>query len=332
MSEQPVSGGTGVERRSTVRVFPLTVKRPLVPEDAQRQTLAEFVLETLKQNDLVAQPGDVLCISSKIAALFEGRTIRLDSIVPSRRSRWLARLFDKDPRKMELMLRAGRVVGVLPVRRIAKRRAGAKAVDRLASGSTTRRQVLAFVERYDFGIAMHGTVMIEAGIDIMNSPIGCVTLLPEDPERTAHETRRALSKALGFSLPVIITDTVAAIGRMGTVDMAIGFSGLAPVERKVIAVDLFGDLRPGGGNIIVDSIAAIAGAVMGQTTEMTPAALARGCEYVAEDGDVPDPDGTGMQRLTYPKGLIGRGALLTLLSTAWFRIASLLIPGRRPRP
>jgi len=320
------------EGRSPVHVFPLTVKRPLVPKDAERQTLAEFVLETLRQNDLVAQPGDVLCISSKIAGLFEGRTIRLDSIVASRRSRWLARLFDKDPRKMELMLRSGKVAGVLPVRRIAKRRAGAEAIDRLAPDPAKRRQVLAFVERYDFGIAMHGSVMLEAGIDIMNSPIGYVTLLPEDPERTAHETRRSLSEALGFSLPVIITDSVAPIGRMGTVDVAIGFSGLAPVERKVIAVDLFGDLRPGGGNIIVDSIAAIAGAVMGQTTEMTPAALARGCEYVAEDGDALHPDGTGVQRLTYPKGLIARGALLTLLSTVWFHIANFLIPGRRPRP
>jgi len=35
-------------------------------------------------------------------------------------------------------------------------------------------------------------------------------------------------------------------------------------------------------------------------TKMTPAALARGCEYVAEDGDALHPDATGMQRLALP--------------------------------
>ena len=67
---------------------------------------------------------------------------------------------------------------------------------------------------------------------------------------------------------------------------------------------------------------------MGQTTEMTPAALVRGADFVAEEGD-PLSDTEGMERLTYPKGSTAYGMILGILSTAWYHLASLLIPGRR---
>ena len=313
-----------------VQVLALRVFPPRVPEDAQQETLCDLVLGALQESGLNVQLGDVLCLSSKIAGLYEGRTVRLDSVVPSRRARWLARLFDKDPRKMELMLGAGRIVGVMPMRRIAAKRGGVKALDRLGIDSATRSRALALLERYEFFMAMHGTLINEAGIDIMNTPPGYVSQLPESPGRTARDLRLALKKALGFSVPVIITDTVAPIGRLGTIDVAIGFSGLAPVERKLVAEDLFGDLRPGGANIIVDSIAAIAGAVMGQTTEMTPMALVRGCSYIPEHDD-PASAGRCMERLTYPRGTAASGTLLTSLCTIWYYLVSFVISGPRLR-
>ena len=311
-----------------VQVFPLSVSRPLVPEDAQQQTLCDFVLGTVQESGLAVQPGDVFCLSSKIAGLYEGRTVRLDSVVPSRRARWLARMFDKDPRKMELMLRSGKVIGVMPMRRIATKRGGDQALDRLGTAPATRNRALALLERYEFFMAMHGTVINEAGIDIMNSPPGYVSQLPESPWRTSRDLRCSLNDALGFSVPVIITDTVAPIGRLGTIDVAIGFSGLAPVERKLVAEDLFGDLRPGGANIIVDSIAAIAGAVMGQTTEMTPMAIVRGCNYIPEDEDAASGKQC-MERLTYPRGAAASGTLLTILSTLWYHLVSFVVSGPR---
>ncbi|MBN1857758.1 coenzyme F420-0:L-glutamate ligase [Candidatus Bipolaricaulota bacterium] len=312
-----------------VQIFPLPVSQPLVPEDAERQTLSGFVLGAIRQNGLIVESGDVLCLSSKIAGLYEGRTVRLDSVVPSRRARWLARIFEKDPRKMELMIRSGKVAGVMPMRRMATKRGGAQAMDRLATDPRTRSRALALVERFEFFMAMHGALINEAGIDIMNSPPGYVSQLPEAPGRTAADLRRTLKDALGFSVPVIITDTVAPIGRLGTVDVAIGFSGLAPVERKLIAEDLFGDLRPGGANIIVDSIAAIAGAVMGQTTEMTPMALVRGCDYTPEEEDDFSSAERCMERLSYPQGTVVSGTLLTVLCTVWYHLVSFVVSGPR---
>lgn len=330
MSELATSGTAEETMQNMLQVLPLAVSRPLVPEDGEKQTLSDFVLETIQMNELVMQPGDVLCLSSKVVGLFEGCTVRLDDIAPSRRSRWLARLFNKDPRKMELMLNAGRVAGVVPMRRIARKRAGSQALDRLAADTNTRDAALSLVERYEFFMAMHGTLINEAGIDIMNSPLGHVSQLLQFPGHTARDLRLALKAALGFSLPVIITDTVAPIGRLGTIDTAIGFSGLSPVERKLIAKDLFGDLRPGGANILVDSLAAIAGAVMGQTTEMTPAVLVRGCNYIPEEDDS-ETSRMCMERLTYPRGTAFSGTMLTILCTIWYHFTSLVVGGRRRR-
>ena len=317
-------------QRAPIQVIPLTVPRPLVPEDAQRQTLSDWMLGVLSDHGMSLQPGDVLCISSKIAGLHEGRVVRLDQVTVSRRARWLARALCKDPRKMQLILEAGPVTAVVPMRRIMKKRSGAKAIDRLSTDPRTRKQALDLLERFEVFTSMHAALINEAGIDMMNSPSGHVSQLPESPGLTARRVRLALRDAFGFHVPVIITDTVAPIGRLGTVDVAIGFSGLAPVERKLIAEDLFGGLGPGGGTIVIDSIAAVAGVQMGQTTERTPAVVVRGCDYIAEDLDASE-DERCMERLTYPRGTTTPGAILSVLCTLGYYLASLLVGGRRRR-
>jgi hypothetical protein len=67
---------------------------------------------------------------------------------------------------------------------------------------------------------------------------------------------------------------------------------------------------------------------MGQTTEMTPAVLVRGVTYEPEKAG---QEGAEMQALTYPKGTMWRGVLLTLLATAGFHVANFLTFQRWPR-
>ena len=316
-----------MERRS-IEVIPLSVPRALVPEDAERQTASEFLVQALRGNGVDPETGDVVVLSSKVAALFEGRTVRLDAVSPSRKARWLARPFSKDSRKLELMMREGRVAAVIPLQRLVRMREGWKVVEALSSDMESTVAALHRVEKYEFFTNKHGALLNEAGIDIMNSPDGYVTLLPEDPCGTAYTLRAGLREAFGVDVAVIITDTVAPIGRLGTLDIAIGYSGITPVERDLFAEDLFGDLRPGSANIIIDSIAAIAGAVMGQTVELTPAALVRGCKYTPEPEGEPSP---GMAVLAYPQGMSLRGGLLMVVCTLWFHILNLLTFQRWPR-
>ena len=70
----------------------------------------------------------------------------------------------------------------------------------------------------------------------------------------------------------------------------------------------------------------MAGLVMGQTTERTPAVVVRGVEYLPEPEDE-----DGMAALAYPPGAEWRMALYTVLATLWFRLVDLITFQRRPK-
>jgi coenzyme F420-0:L-glutamate ligase/coenzyme F420-1:gamma-L-glutamate ligase len=302
-------------------VYGLTVDRPLIPEDAQTTSLAAVLADAMARAHVTPEAGDIVAVSSKVVALFEGRTVKLDDVRPSLRARILAKLFSKDPRKFELMLQDGPTLALIPLRYLSRRRASVAITEDLAAEGLPTREGEGRIERFEFYHAMHATFLNEAGIDIMNSPDGYVTRLPVDPCASARELREALECLTGVDLPIIVTDTYSPVGRLGTLDLAIGYSGLDPVERKLFVRDLFGDLRPGDANLVVDSIAAMAGAIMGQTTEMTPAALLRGIAHR------PERTGTarsGMAQLAYPRGTAVLAVLLTVFSTLLYQMAYLL--------
>ncbi len=319
MTETKAPSGAAKAVR-TLAGYGVTVDRPLVPEDAARTTLARVLWEAMGRSGLVPQAGDILVVSSKVVSLFEGRTVRLDEVGPSLQARVLARLFAKDPRKMQLMMEDGRVLGLVPLRFLSRRRATEDVTDGLAADGLPTEMGRFRIERYEFYHAMHATFLNEAGIDIMNSPDGYVTRLPINPCASARRLREALRELSGLDLPVIVTDTYSPLGRLGTLDLAIGFSGLDPVERRLFARDLFGDLRFGDANLLVDSTAAMAGAIMGQTTELTPAALIRGVSYRSERVEAR----RGMDLLSYPRGVGALGAALTVLATAGYAFAYVL--------
>jgi coenzyme F420-0:L-glutamate ligase/coenzyme F420-1:gamma-L-glutamate ligase len=302
-------------------VVGLTVPRPLVPEDVQTTSLAVVLADAMAHAQVTPQAGDLVAVSSKVVALFEGRTVKLDDVRPSLRARVLAKLFSKDPRKFELMLQDGPTLALVPLRFLSRRRASVAITEDLAVEGLPTREGEGRIERFEFYHGMHATFLNEAGIDIMNSPDGYVTRLPVDPCASARRLRDDLKRLVGVDLPVIVTDTYSPIGRLGTLDLAIGYSGLDPVERKLFVRDLFGDLRPGDANLVVDSIAAMAGAMMGQTTEMTPAALLRG---VAHRPERTNTARSGMAQLAYPRGTAILAVLLTALATLLYQMAYLL--------
>ena len=90
--------------------------------------------------------------------------------------------------------------------------------------------------------------------------------------------------------------------------------------------DLFGIPRSGGIDILIDSIAGMAGLVMGQTTERRPAVLVRGLDYASERDD----DAPGMGAVAMPAGSEWRITLYTVLATLRFRLGSLLALQRNP--
>jgi coenzyme F420-0:L-glutamate ligase/coenzyme F420-1:gamma-L-glutamate ligase len=147
-----------------------------------------------------------------------------------------------------------------------------------------------------------------------------VSLLPEDPCRLAGEIREGIRIHLNADVAVILTDTVTSVGRLGSQDVAIGYAGIDPVTRETFHLDLFGVRRSGGVDLVVDSIAGMAGLVMGQTIEKTPAVVIRGISYQPERSD----ELPGMDAISWPAGSEWKFAVYTILATLRLWLGNLI--------
>jgi len=312
----------------TVQLYPLTVGHAVRPEEASGRTVGGFVDGLLAEAGIEPKDRDVLVVSSKIASFFEsGCMVRLGDVVPSRKARVIGRLFGKDPRKVQLVLEQGSVFLVIPIKRILLMSSVRRMLDSRSANPEAMHKGFAGINGYTFVVRNHATYLDEAGIDHTNSPDDYVSLLPRDPCETARRIREELRERRRVDVAVIVSDTVTSVGRLGSQDMAIGYAGIDPITRVHFSDDLFGIPRGGGIDIVIDSIAGMAGLLMGQTTERRPAVLVRGLDCAPERDD---EDG-GMAVVAMPPGSLGRIAVHAVLATAWFKLCSLLALQRTPR-
>jgi coenzyme F420-0:L-glutamate ligase/coenzyme F420-1:gamma-L-glutamate ligase len=309
-----------VKHSRPVEIIPIPLPAALRPEEAEELDAGRFIVDAVHERDVEIQEGDIVLVSSKIVSLFEGRTVRLQGVAPSRTARVLARLFKKDPRQVELMLGEGAVAAVVPLGRVSRSKRARAMLRALARSEEEAQLVEELGHPYEFMVWRHGALQPEAGVDIMNSPEGYVSLLPEDPSRSATAIGEAIHRITGKHVGVILTDTVSPLGRTGTLDVAVGFSGLIPIERQLFEEDLYGVLRAGSRNLVVDAVAAIAGQVMGQTTELTPIVVARGVPFTARPHDDGEFD---MGSISYPRLASGIALVGTVFHTLVYRAVTL---------
>ena len=315
-------------RVGEVRVSPLCVDQVLDPENTAGQSAGDFFGDLIESHGITLQDKDILAISSKVAGFFEGSLVRLADVRPSRKARFLGWAFRKDPRKVQLIMESGRVMAVIPLKRITRIPSVWHMMETRSPNPEAMRQGFEKTNNFVFIVRMHACYLDEAGIDHTNSPEEFVTILPDDACITAAGIRTKLMERFGCDVAVIITDTATSLGRIGSQDVAIGYAGIDPITRQTFSDDLFGAARSGGLDIVIDSVAGIAGLVMGQTTEKTPAALIRGVEYLPERDDEPM---TGMAALAYPPDSEWRMGVYTVWSTLCFYVANLLSFQRWPR-
>ena len=195
---------------------------------------------------------DVLVVAHKIVSKAEGRMVSLDGVQPSARAIELARVLDKEPALVEVILRESR--GIV--------RTGGRAL---------------IVETH------HGFICANAGVDQSNVGLNQVALLPKDPDRSAREVRREIQRLTGKNPSVIISDSFGRPWRIGTVDVAIGISGLKPIKDERGMKDRHGYVLKAAVAAIADEIAAAAELLM-RKTEGVPVVIVRGCEIEKEEG------------------------------------------------
>ncbi len=223
-----------------------------VPLIKAEDDLTRIIVETARKNDLKLEDGDVIVIAQKIISKAEKRIINLKEVVPSERSKEIAKLAGKSPKFVEMILRE--------TNRILK---------------ATRDIFLVEDKR--------GLVCINAGIDKSNvEGRENFALLPKNPDESARKCRSEIKKLTGKDVAVIICDTYSRPFRRGQVNFAIGIAGIKPFKDYRTKKDLFGQILKVKNVAVVDEIAAAAELVMGQAQEATPVVILKGLSDVVE--------------------------------------------------
>ncbi|MCK4848712.1 MAG: coenzyme F420-0:L-glutamate ligase [Candidatus Heimdallarchaeota archaeon] len=234
-----------------ISIFPLKNFPIINPGDA----LPEIIVRELKKIDLKNQ--DIVVIAHTIVSKAENKVYYLDEITPSPLAIHIGTIQDKDPRRIEVILRES-------------------------------KEIVRMNDRVLITASLHGFVCANSGIDKSNTAGNTVISLPTDPDLSAREIKKAIKEFLGFDVAVIITDTFGRPLRVGTVNFAIGVAGINPLEDIRGSVDLFGfELK---STIIAraDEVAAAAGIVMGQANEGTPVIIVRGVKYSIAEASAKD--------------------------------------------
>lgn len=187
--------------------------------------------------------SDILVVSSKFAAMSEGRFVKLDSVRPGAKAKRLAKKFKMDERIAELVLQeADLIVGGIPGFALAIRK---------------------------------GMMAPNAGIDKSNVPPGHAILYPKNPFASAQKLRQKFLDR-GIRLGVVLADSRLMPTRRGTTGIAIACAGFEPVEDDRGKRDLFGNTLRVTLRAVADSLATAGVAVMREAAESTPAAVVRG--------------------------------------------------------
>ncbi|MHA1712664.1 MAG: coenzyme F420-0:L-glutamate ligase [Candidatus Ranarchaeia archaeon] len=217
-----------------------------LPLIRRKDDIAFLLVKALRDQSLILKPDDILVVVQSIISKSEGRVVDLSTITPSEKAREIAKQIDKPPELVELILRES------------------KRIERLVPPHI-------IVETH------HGFVCANAGIDASNSGgRNHVTLLPEDPDKSARLLQRNIKKLTGIEPGIIITDTHGRPFREGAVNVAIGVAGIPPVLEYIGRSDLYGYELRTTKVAVADEIAAAAELVTGESDEGVPIVIVRG--------------------------------------------------------
>jgi coenzyme F420-0:L-glutamate ligase / coenzyme F420-1:gamma-L-glutamate ligase len=232
-----------------------------VPEVSPGDDLPELILAALEATPgaLPAREDDVLVVTQKVVSKAEGAIADLTTIEPRQEAIEFARRWDRDPRQVELVLRH------------------ARRVVRMANGVVITETA-------------HGFVCANGGIDASN--VGpesgtIVTLLPEDPDASANRIRAAVREAAGVDVPVIVSDSFGRPWRYGIVDVAIGVSGLLPLEDLRGTPDHDGRVMKSTVRAVADELASAAELTLGKRAGR-PVAVVRGASFTRGEASIRD--------------------------------------------
>jgi coenzyme F420-0:L-glutamate ligase/coenzyme F420-1:gamma-L-glutamate ligase len=233
-----------------------------IPLIKKGDDLPKIIIDALDRNKLTLQNGDIIIIAQTIISKCNGRTKNLNEIIPSKKAMELYNSIKQKVRSHGLPEKKPELIQAI---------------------LDESKQLI----RYEHVIlteTKHGFICADAGIDKSNTEgEGIVTLLPENPDKDAERIRKKLKTLTNQDIAIIISDSFGRPFRLGAIGTAIGVSGISPILDMRGRKDLYGyELQT---TIIgqVDSLAAAAQLVMGESDEGIPIVLIKGYNFELDE-------------------------------------------------
>ena len=232
-----------------------------IPEIAPGDDLGAILGDAIERTDRLTplREDDVLVVTQKIVSKAENAIVDLTTIEPRVEAVRFAERWDRDPRQIEVVLREAR--------RVIRMERGVLITE-----------------------TPHGFICANGGVDASN--VGpesgqVVTLLPRDPDASARAIREAIRSRFDVDVPVIVSDSFGRPWRWGIVDVAIGVSGLEPIEDLRGTPDADGRVMKSTIRASADEIASAAELALGKIGRR-PAAVVRGAHPRLGEGSIAD--------------------------------------------
>jgi coenzyme F420-0:L-glutamate ligase/coenzyme F420-1:gamma-L-glutamate ligase len=245
-----------------------------IPEIKQGDNLPEIIVKCVDNEIGGLQEKDIIVLTSKIVSKAAGRTRKLNEVKPGKKALAISALTGKDAGWLQMIFDEGhQILAILPIKGIVERH-----IIKASEDAETGRDLCEHEQALCITRGKNGLIhTCDAGIDGSNNPAGIVSLLPEEPDDEARKIREQIQKLSGKEVAVILADTEIMLG--GTMDFAVGSSGIEPVSKMFGTKDLFGKPKFGGIDLIAYELTAASTLVFGQTAGSIPVAVIRGCGY-----------------------------------------------------
>ncbi|MGH2512408.1 MAG: coenzyme F420-0:L-glutamate ligase [Candidatus Limnocylindrales bacterium] len=260
-AETPGTPGEAPAEPGRLSVFALEGIPEIRPGDDLAAEIGAAIERLLNAEPALGplRDDDVVVVTQKVVSKAENAIVDLTTVEPRPEAIAFAQRWQRDPRQLEVVLRE------------------ARRVVRMANGVLITETA-------------HGFVCANGGIDASNvgpASGSIVILLPADPDASATRIRTALAERLGIDLAVIVSDSFGRPWRWGIVDVAIGISGMLPLDDLRGTVDADGRTMSATVRAVADEIASAAELSLGKIAGR-PVAIVRGAQPVRGEATIRD--------------------------------------------
>ena len=253
-----------------IEVFGLQTLPEILPGDNLPQIItdcAENEIGGLRQRD-------ILVLTSKIISKAMGLLKKKSDVKVTKAALAVSRRTGKDPVWVQMVMDEGHeIIAVIPLNGIFRDHVMGASEDTDRSTDLCDYEQCILITLSPRGI-LH---TCDAGIDGSNHPEGIVSFMPPDPDEVAEAVREEISAATGKNVAVILADT--ELMPFGTMDLAVGSSGIEPRSKEFGKADKFGRPKFGGMDLTAHQLTAAAALQFGQVDAGIPVAIVRGYEY-----------------------------------------------------